>query len=131
MPDASSGAQFGALFAHVVFIAARVWVGALVIASYMIVPISGFAVIGKRIAQISRKTGAITMPDLLRDRFHSPSLGLASSLIILVFMTTMMIGQFKAGAIVMKLALSGAIPVSEDTTEYDVAFYVGLGVFAL
>jgi SSS family solute:Na+ symporter/sodium/pantothenate symporter len=185
MPDVSSGAQYGALFALVVFIAASVWlgalaqrvvekgsflkgyflgnrglgvwalaltatvqsggtfmgfpgyvyaygwIGALFIASYMVVPLTGFAVIGKRIAQISRKTGAITMPDLFRARFNSPSLGLASSLIILVFMTTMMIGQFKAGAIVMKLALSGAIPVSEDTTDYDVAFYVGLGVFAL
>src|SRR5688572_19194421 len=42
------------------------WVGALFIASYMMVPLTGFGIIGKRIAQISRKTGAITMPDLLR-----------------------------------------------------------------
>jgi SSS family solute:Na+ symporter/sodium/pantothenate symporter len=185
MPEASSGAQYGALFALVVFIAASVWlgtlaqrvvekgsflkgyflgnrglgvwalaltatvqsggtfmgfpgyvyaygwVGALFIASYMVVPLTGFAIIGKRIAQISRKTGAITIPDLFRDRFGSPTLGLVSSLIILVFMTTMMIGQFKAGAIVMKLALAGAIPASEDATDYDTAFYVGLGVFAL
>src|SRR5204863_7253365 len=92
---------------------------------------TGFTIICKRIAHISRKTGARTMPGLFRDRFGSPTLGLVSSLIILVFMTTMMIGQFKAGAIVMKLALSGAVPVSEDATDYDTAFYVGLGVFAL
>src|SRR5688572_22168354 len=185
MPDATSGAQYGALFALVVFIDASVWlgtlaqrvvekgsflkgyflgnrglgvwalaltatvqsggtfmgfpgyvyaygwVGALFIASYMVVPLTGFAIIGKRIAQISRKTGAITIPDLFRDRFNSPTLGLVSSLIILVFMTTMMIGQFKAGAIVMKLALAGAIPASEHATDYDTAFYVGLAVFAL
>jgi len=185
MPEPSSGAQYGALFALVVFIAASVWlgtlaqrvvekgsflkgyflgnrglgvwalaltatvqsggtfmgfpgyvyaygwVGSLFIASYMVVPLTGFAIIGKRIAQISRKTGAITMPDLFRDRFRSPALGLASSLVILVFMTTMMIGQFKAGAIVMKLALAGALPQSEDApVDYDAAFYVGLTVFA-
>lgn len=185
MFEASSGAQFGALFALVVFIAASVWLGtlaqrvvekgsflkgyflgnrglgvwamaltatvqsggtfmgfpgfvytygwagALWIAGYMVVPLTGFAIIGKRVAQISRKTGAITIPDLFRDRFGSRPLGLVASLVILVFMTTMMIGQFKAGAIVMKLALSGAVPASEDATDYDTAFYVGLAVFAL
>src|SRR5881628_1408890 len=61
------------------------WIVALWIASYMVVPITGFAVIGKRIAQISRRTGAVTMPDLFRARYASPAAGLVCSLLIIVF----------------------------------------------
>jgi sodium/pantothenate symporter len=80
------------------------WTVALWIGSYMVVPITGFALFGKRIAQISRRTGAVTMPDLFRARFGSPAAGLICSLLIIVFMTIMMLAQFKAGATVMKEA---------------------------
>src|SRR3954453_11234830 len=45
------------------------WIVALWIAGYMAVPITGFAVLGKRFAQLSRRTGAITVPDLFDARF--------------------------------------------------------------
>src|SRR5262245_26304201 len=80
------------------------WIVALWIGSYMVVPITGFALLGKRIAQISRRTGAVTVPDLFRARFGSPTTGLVCSLLIIVFMSIMMIAQFKAGATVMKEA---------------------------
>ena len=83
------------------------WIVALWIGSYMVVPLTGFAVIGKRIAQISRRTGAVTMPDLFRARYGSPAAGLVCSLLIIVFMTIMMFAQFKAGAVVMKIAWPG------------------------
>jgi SSS family solute:Na+ symporter/sodium/pantothenate symporter len=83
------------------------WIVALWIGSYMVVPITGFGIIGKRIAQISRKSGAITMPDLFRERFASPALGIATSLLIVTFMTSMMVAQFKAGGTLMKLAFPG------------------------
>jgi sodium/pantothenate symporter len=81
------------------------WIVGLWIASYMIVPITGFGLVGKRIALISRTTQAVTMPDLFRERFQSPALGLITSLLIICFLSLMMIAQFKAGAIVMKLAM--------------------------
>lgn len=84
------------------------WVVALWIGSYMVVPITGFGLIGKRIAQISRRTGAVTMPDLFRARYASPTAGLITSLLIIVFMSIMMIAQFKAGALVMKIAWPGS-----------------------
>ena len=92
------------------------WIVALWIGSYMVVPITGFAIIGKRIAQISRKTGAITMPDLFRERFASPPLGIVTSLLIVTFMTSMMVAQFKAGGMLMKLAFPGTsyLSFSED-----------------
>lgn len=83
------------------------WIVALWIGSYMVVPLTGFAVIGKRIAQISRTSGSVTMPDLFRARFASPTAGLVCSLLIISFMTIMMFAQFKAGAVVMKSAWPG------------------------
>lgn len=95
------------------------WTVALWIASYMVVPITGFAILAKRLAQLSRRTGAITVPDLFRARFHSAALGLTASLLIMLYMSAMMIAQFKAGAIVMKLSWPGAgqFALSEDFTD--------------
>lgn len=109
------------------------WIVALWIGSYMVVPLTGFAIVGKRLAQLSRRTGAITVPDLLRDRFNSPAVGLTASLLIMLFMTFMMMAQFKAGAILMKLAWpgSGMLAFSEEVeTAIDMKYYVGLAIFS-
>jgi Na+/pantothenate symporter len=90
------------------------WSVALWIASYMVVPITGFAILGKRLAQISRRCGAITMPDLFRERFGSAALGLVASLFILFYMSFMMVAQFKAGALIMKISWAGTGNWSED-----------------
>lgn len=96
------------------------WIVALWIGSYMVVPITGFGILGKRLAQLSRRTGAITVPDLFRNRFGSPTLGLVASLFILLYLSFMMFAQFKAGAIVMKLAWpgSGVLSVNEDQLPF-------------
>ncbi len=110
------------------------WIVALWIASYMVVPITGFGVLGKRLAQLSRRTGAITVPDLMRERFGSPAVGLMASLFILVTLTIMMIAQFKFGAIIMKVCWpgSGALALTEELTqEPDRYYYLGLVIFSL
>ena len=110
------------------------WIVALWIGSYMVVPLTGFAVIGKRIAQISRRTGAVTMPDLFRARFGSPAAGLVCSLLIIVFMTIMVLAQFKAGAVVMKIAWPGTgfLSLAEDAdAKVDRIYLIGLAVFSL
>jgi sodium/pantothenate symporter len=96
------------------------WIVALWIGGYMVVPITGFGVLGKRLAQLSRRTGAITVPDLFRARFNSPALGLTASLLIMFYMSFMMIAQFKAGALVMKLAWpsSGTLALSEEAAAF-------------
>lgn len=109
------------------------WIVSLWIGSYMIVPLTGFAVLGKRFAQLSRRTAAITVPDLFRGRFDSPSLGLVTSLLIMFFLSFMMVAQFKAGAIVMKLSMPGAdtLALAEDATSpVDTAYIIGLAVFS-
>ncbi len=110
------------------------WVVALWIAGYMVVPLTGFAVVGKRVAQISRRTGAVTVPDLLRERFASPSVGLVASLLIMFFMCFTMVAQFKAGATIMKLAWpgEGMFSLAEDpNVQVDYKFLIGLAVFAV
>jgi sodium/pantothenate symporter len=110
------------------------WIVVLWIASYMVVPLTGFGVIGKRIAQISRRTGAVTMPDLFRARYASPTAGLVCSLLIIVFMTIMMFAQFKAGAVVMKIAWpgTGSLAIEEHADGgVDTVYLIGLTVFSL
>ena len=66
------------------------WIVALWIGGYIVVPITGFGILGKRLAQLSRRTEAITVPDLFRARFGSPTLGLVASLFILLYLSFMM-----------------------------------------
>ncbi|MBI4602538.1 MAG: sodium/solute symporter [Planctomycetes bacterium] len=77
------------------------WVMALWIAGYMVVPLSTMAVLGKRLNQAGRLSGAVTVPDLLRDRYESPAVGLVTSLILVVFLGENLVAQFKAGALLM------------------------------
>ena len=123
------------------------WIVALWIGSYMVVPLTGFGIIGKRLAHLSRRTGAVTVPDLFRTRFNSPAVGLTCTIFLLLYMSFLMFAQFKAGAIVMQLAWpdSSELSVSEDATPasgitYDVIlpgykikltrYHIGLLIFS-
>ncbi|MBL8799147.1 MAG: hypothetical protein JNM56_35000 [Planctomycetia bacterium] len=81
------------------------WIMALWICSYMVVPITTMTLLGKRINQVARLSGAVTVPDVFRDRFQSPALGLTASGLILLFLAFNLVAQFKAGGLVMKEAL--------------------------
>lgn len=81
------------------------WIMALWICSYMVGPLLTMAFMGKRINQVARIGGSVTVPDVLRDRFNSPTLGVVSTLLILVFLLFNLVAQFKAGGLVMKAAL--------------------------
>jgi Na+/proline symporter len=81
------------------------WIMALWICSYMVVPITTMALLGKRINQVARISGAVTVPDVFRDRFRSPALGLTASGLILLFLAFNLVAQFKAGGLVIDAAL--------------------------
>lgn len=81
------------------------WVMGLWIASYMTVPLLSMVLLGKRINQAARISGAVTVPDVLRDRFASPALGITAALLLLVFLPFNLVAQFKAGGLVMEQAL--------------------------
>lgn len=78
------------------------WILALWIASYMIVPVCTMGVMGKRLNQVARKTGAITIPDVLRDRYETTGLGLFATCTIIFFTTANLVAQFKAGALIIE-----------------------------
>src|SRR5690606_38377975 len=81
------------------------WILALWIASYMVVPICAMGLLGKRLNHVARISGSITVPDVARDRFLSPRLGLLSLALIVFFMTVNLVAQFKAGAMILQALL--------------------------
>src|ERR1051325_1394072 len=58
------------------FIYRQGWILALWIGGYMMSGLIAKGLLAKRLNQVSRFSGAITVPDVLRDRFQSPALGL-------------------------------------------------------
>lgn len=82
------------------------WILALWIGSYMVVPICTMGFLGKRLNQIARISGSITVPDVLRDRFNSRNFGLLAVLLIVFFMSFNLIAQFKAGSLILKTLLA-------------------------
>jgi Na+/pantothenate symporter len=90
------------------------WVMALWIAGYMVAGLVSKGVLAKRLNQVSRLSGAITVPDVLRDRFQSPLLGLLASVFLLIFLVFNLVGQFKAGGLIMRQACTGV----RDTAAY-------------
>ncbi|MCA9063802.1 MAG: hypothetical protein KDA96_12105 [Planctomycetaceae bacterium] len=84
------------------------WVLALWIGSYMVFPICTMGFLGKRINQVARRTGAITVSDVLRDRFNSAPLGLLATSLIVFFMCVNLVGQFKAGSVILQTLMHDA-----------------------
>lgn len=107
------------------------WVVGLWIASYMVVPLCTFAVLGKRMGQLSRLTGAITLPDFLRERFNSPRLGVWASALILFILAFSLIAQFKAGAVIMQQVLPAipGFPTEGTILGQPPAYIIGLAIF--
>src|SRR5262249_58662562 len=101
---------------------------------YVVCRVPAGRALGRRLAPLARRTGAVTVPDLFRARFGSPTLGLVASLLILFYLSFMMVAQFKAGALIMKISWpgSGALALAEDAAGgIDRAYYLGLVLFTV
>jgi Na+/pantothenate symporter len=96
------------------------WVLALWIGSYMVVPICMMGLLGKRLNQVARISGAITVPDVFRDRFNSAAFGLLATALIVFFMSFNLVAQFKAGSLILKTLLD-SVALFQDASQ-------GLGV---
>lgn len=81
------------------------WVLALWIAGYMVVPIVGMGLLGKRLNQVSRRSGALTLPEILTHRLASPAAGAVATVLIVFFMFCYLIAQFKAGSKILATLL--------------------------
>lgn len=111
------------------------WVVGLWICSYMVAPLTYLGVLGKRIGHLARRTGAITLPDLFRERYGSPTLGLLTSLFIIFFLSCFLVAQFKAGGVLMKIVLPSSTydwaNVENLSAAVDPGYIVGLAIFTV
>ncbi|WP_136247255.1 sodium/pantothenate symporter [Halomonas borealis] len=105
------------------------WSVFLWIAGFMVVITTGFGILGKRIGQIGRKTGALTFPDLLRDRFESPAIGILSALMIVVLYLAFMVAQYTAGARVLEAVVGLPYHWGVIGFAVSVALYTAYGGF--
>src|SRR5207302_7544629 len=93
------------------------WVMALWIGGYMVGGLVSKGALAKRLNQVSRLSGAITVPDVLRDRFQSPGLGSLAGVLLLLFLVFNLVGQFKAGGLILRQACAGVY----ETPTYQAA----------
>ena len=77
-----------------------------------------YGILGKKMALISRKLGAVTVIDVIRQRFQSNVLSVLSAAIMVLFFATTMIAQFVGGA-----------KLFEAVTGY--SYFVGLAIFGI
>jgi SSS family transporter len=78
------------------------WSMTLWVSGSCVAAIVGLGVIGKRINRLARQTGALTLVDILRDRFQSRAIGTIYPILI-VFMTSVyLLAQFVAGATILE-----------------------------
>ncbi|MFV1967196.1 MAG: hypothetical protein ACC628_17340 [Pirellulaceae bacterium] len=81
------------------------WILGLWIGSYIVMPVCAMGFLGKRLNQVARLSGAITVTDVLRDRFRSPWFGLLSVSLLVFFMAFNLVAQFKSGSEILKTLL--------------------------
>ena len=122
---ASGGTFIGApALAH-----ANGWSVMLWISGYIVVATTGFGLLGRRIAELGVRTGALTFPDLLRDRFGSRAIGAVSGVAMLVLHTSFIVAQYIAGARVLEAVMG--VPYNWGVAGFAVvvALYTAYGGF--
>jgi sodium/pantothenate symporter len=102
---AATNASGGSFMGFPALIYTHGWILALWIASYMVVPLVTTGLLAKRLNQVSRIAGAVTVPDILRARFASPVVGLVATGLLTFFMFFYLLAQFKAGSQILATLL--------------------------
>ncbi|MDO5118097.1 MAG: sodium/pantothenate symporter [Eggerthellaceae bacterium] len=77
-----------------------------------------YGILGKKMALVGRKLGAVTVIDVIRERYQSNALAVLSAIVIIVFFATTMIAQFVGGA-----------KLFEAVTGY--SYVMGLAIFGI
>ncbi|MFD1413382.1 sodium/pantothenate symporter [Oceanobacillus jeddahense] len=74
----------------------------LVIACQTAMGVYILGILGKKFAIISRRIGAVTITDFLKERYQSHAVIIASALGILIFISAYMVAQFAGGARILE-----------------------------
>ncbi|MCB1204900.1 MAG: hypothetical protein KDN18_11620, partial [Verrucomicrobiae bacterium] len=114
---AATAASGGSFIGFPAYIYTHGWSLAWWISGYMIVPLVCMGLFAKRINQVGRIAKAITIPELLRNRFGSPAVGNVATLLVVFFMFFYLLAQFKAGAAIMATLLDD-VPVFVEATRW-------------
>jgi sodium/pantothenate symporter len=107
---AATAASGGSFMGFPALIYSHGWVLAWWIAGYCVAPLVALGLLAKRINQVSRLAGAITVPELMRKRFDSSSVGTIATLMVILFMFVFLMAQFQAGANIMAVLLADVEP---------------------
>ena len=86
-------------------------------------------VLGKKLAMVSRKIGAVTITDYLRARYQSPFVVILCSLCLVVFFITQMVAQFIGGATLMQTVTGMSYGAGLAMFAAIVVLYTALGGF--
>ena len=105
------------------------WTLALWIAGYVVVPLMIMGLMGKRLNQVARRLGSLTIPDLLRDRYQSGTIAVVASIVVIIFYTAMMVAQFKAGGLIMQTLFGIRYETALLVFAVSVVLYTSFGGF--
>lgn len=95
------------------------------ISGYVLVPLVALGLVAKRMNQVGRLTGAITIPELMRRRFNSAAVGNLATFMIVFFTFFFLLAQFKAGAEIMAILFRG-VPIYENIVGKIAAVTTGM-----
>jgi SSS family transporter len=105
------------------------WSMAFWVSGSTVTAIVGLGIVGKRINRLARQTGALTLVDLLRDRFDSRIAGVVYALVIIVVTTVYLIAQFAAGSRILESMLGTSYLMGLILFTVSVVAYTTYGGF--
>ena len=94
-----------------------------------------YGILGKKMALVSRRLGAVTVIDVIRERYQSNALAVLSAAILVLFFATTMIAQFVGGAklfdaVILFTTIGGFRGVAFTDALCGIAMIVGIVVLA-
>ena len=103
----------------------QAWVAGVQVGAAFLV----LGVLGKKFALVSRKTGAVTVAGYLKARYKSDALVVITTLLMIIFFITQMIGQFMGGATLIETVTGLPYWVALAIFAFVVILYTAFGGF--
>ena len=102
---AATAASGGSFMGFPSLIYTHGWALVLWLGSYVVVPLVGIGLLSRRLNQVARKSGSITVPEMMRKRLGSAQVGHVATVLLVFFQFFFLLAQFKAGAKIMTTLL--------------------------